>query len=280
MRHIVHPGSVSPGRWSAIACRAVPLSLRLETSRSVNDSVGEAFAAAGFASGYARLSGAKIDPMRYVMPAAAPNREHAAWYSETFAPDGISTVEDAGLIVGRRDGAPFLHCHGIWDAGESTRRMGHLLPLEAQFCAPAEAIGFGLVGAGFDVHDDPETNFRLFRAVPDKSLSEAGSRAIACTIKPNEDIHAAIEAICGEHDIRDATIHGIGSLVGADFEDGSHMSSYATEVLVRSGTVEAGICSLDIAMVGMTPPIAQDRLHRGGNPVCVTFELVIVDARG
>ena len=97
MRAIVHPGPVSAERHAAAPCTATPFTARLLPGRSVNQAVAEAFADAGFASGYIRLKGAAVDPMRYVMPAPSPDETHAAWYSETNAPPGVTTIEDAGM---------------------------------------------------------------------------------------------------------------------------------------------------------------------------------------
>jgi predicted DNA-binding protein with PD1-like motif len=45
-----------------------------------------------------------------------------------------------------------------------------------------------------------------------------GGRAAICTVKPNEDIGQAIEAVCRRNGFDDASIQGIGSLVGVDFD--------------------------------------------------------------
>jgi hypothetical protein len=58
--------------------------------------------------------------------------------------------------------------------------------------------------------------------------------------------------------------------------NGSAVWSYATEVLVTGGIVRPGRCTLDIALVGMDGEVSAGRLRRGANPVCVTFELLIV----
>jgi hypothetical protein len=156
--------------------------------------------------------------------------------------------------------------------------MGHLLPLESDLAEPAEAEGWAVSGAVFDVADDPETAFRLFRPSPCAEGGHGGAAALLCAFGPNQDIGEAIEAACRRRGFRDASVHGIGSLVGADFEDGDGMSSYATEVLVRKGSVTEGRASLDIAMVGMEGEIGEGTLRRGVNPVCVTFEVLIVAA--
>lgn len=277
MRSIVHPGPASAQRYAAVPCTATPFTARLLPGHRVNQAVADAFAAAGFSSGYLRLKDVSVDPMRYVMPAPSPDDAHAAWYSETYAPQGAAIIEDAGMTVGRRDGEPFLHCHGIWRTANGERRMGHLLPLDSEFAQPVEAQAWGLSGAAFEVTEDAETNFRLFKAMPASAESRSqASKAIACTVKPNGDIGAALERICADHGIANAEIHGIGSLIGADFDDGSHFPSYATEVLVRQGEVRAGRAILDIALVGIDGSIAEGRLVRNANPVCVTFELLLV----
>ena len=276
LRSIRHPGPASPDRAAVVTCRAEPVTLTLEPGLSVNQAVAEAFARMGATGGYIRLRDAHISPMRYVIPAAAPDDSHAAWYSETFAPEGVVAIEDAGLVVGTRDGKPFLHCHGLWRAGDGMRRMGHLLPLESEFAQPVEAEAWALHGAGFDVRDDPETNFRLFRAVPTTTATDRGRPALAVTLKPNQDLCLAIEEIARAHAIADAEIHGIGSLVEADFEDGTRLACYATEVLVTSGHLANTRATLDIALVGLDGSIGEGRIAHGTNPVCVTFELLIV----
>ena len=124
----------------------------------------EGFAAAGCIGGFVTLRGGQCDPFRYVMPAASPDAHHVAWYSDTFAPEGSVTIERAGAIVGRRDGKPFVHCHGIWNTQEGMR-MGHLLAPDTMVTEPVEAIGIGLKTATFEGLPDPETNFTLFEPV-------------------------------------------------------------------------------------------------------------------
>lgn len=277
MRSIRHPGPIASERFAAMPCAAERLTLRLEAGSAINDAVAQALAVAGFSGGYIRLRNARVDPMRYVIPAASPDGTHAAWYSDTFAPAGMTVIEDAGLVAGRRDERPFFHCHGIWRTPDGVRRMGHLLPLDSRLAEPVEVTAWGIEGALFDVRDDAETNFRLFAPIKAPVLDERrGSRAAICTVKPNEDIGQAIEAVCRRHGIDHASIQGIGSLVGADFDDGSAVSSYATEVLVTDGAVRSGRCTLDIALVGIDGEISSGSLRRGANPVCVTFELLVV----
>jgi predicted DNA-binding protein with PD1-like motif len=279
MRSIRHPGPVAPVRERVAAGTAVPLVLRLRAGQSVNAAVTGALAEAGCASGYVDLDGLAIAPMHYVIPAASPDTSHAAWYSDTHSPAGIVTVERAGVIAGIRDGEPFIHCHGVWHESDGERRAGHLLPHEAIVARDTEVQGWGLSGAAFVARDDAETNFKLFsaEAAGGTGAPPSSARALACTMRPNGDISAAIERVCQSHGFLNASVFGVGSLVGVDFADGSHVASYATEVIVRRGTVVEGRCELDVALVDMNGDIHEGLLVRGSNPVCVTFELVIVE---
>ena len=87
---------------------------------------------------------------------------------------------------------------------------------------------------------------------------------------------------CSSHGISKARIYGIGSLNGVRFTDGTSVASHATEVSIREGWAEHRDgemrASLSIDVVDMQGGIFSGTLVRGDNPVCVTFELVIVDA--
>lgn len=285
LRRILHPGVLAADRHRIAMGRGRRRRLSLKKGFSVNEAVTSALAEAGFESGYVWLCDVVLAPMRYVIPAASPDDRHAAWYSETHAPEGIVRVEQAGVIAGRRDGERFIHCHGLWTLASGARRMGHLLPHDSILDRDAAVDALGVAGAGFEAEEDIETGFKLF--VPrteDASADVEGARTIVCTIKPNEEIHLVIETICREHGIANAKVHGIGSLVGADFENGAHVASYATEVMVKRGTVRQtaeGLRSrLDIGLVGMDAAIAEGVLVRGQNTVCVTFELLIEETAG
>jgi predicted DNA-binding protein with PD1-like motif len=279
-RSIRHPGPPAAKRIRTVEADIHPLRLRLRKGLSVNDAVTTALVEAGFESGYVELAGLSLDPLRYVIPAASPDAAHAAWYSATHAPAGTATIERAGAIVGLRDGSPFLHCHGIWRHADGARRMGHLLPLDAVVAEEIEVPAWGVAGACFEVQDDAETNFRLFAPVarPGKTTSPAGERGLLCTVRPNEEIAGAIVVACHRHGFADARVLGIGSLVGAGFADGGQVESFATEVLISGGTVRSGETTLEIAIVDMGGVITEGRLA-GPNPVCVTFELLILEER-
>ena len=141
----------------------------------------------------------------------------------------------------------------------------------------SRVTGVGLRGAAFRSREDAETNFRLFVAEPSQQAGlPTRSGALAVTLRPNQDVCLAIEAICAAETIASAQIFGIGSLNGARFESGAAMASYASELLIRDGRLEAGRVRLDVSIVATDGEIFEGVLVRGDNPVCVTFELVIV----
>lgn len=276
LRTIRHPGPVAPVRFAKAAGEAVELAFTIEPGKAMETGLGEGVAAAGCDAAYVELRAARLAPFRYVMPAGSPGPSHAAWYSETYAPQGDVTVEAAGAIVGRRDGAPFVHCHGLWRPEGGPRAMGHMLPPESFAADPIRVTGVGLRGAIFESRQDAETNFRLFAAEQTGSTGQSGRQALAVTLRPNQDVSHAIEAICADAGIQTARILGIGSLNGARFEAGPPMESYASELLIRDGRLEKGRARLEIAVVAMDGTIYEGVLVPGQNPVCVTFELVIV----
>lgn len=280
MRRILHPGPAAPERVTAIAGTPVPLRFTLEPGDTVDAAIAKGLAASGCIGGFVVFQGGFCEPFRYVMPAASPDAGHAAWYSETFEPAGRVNIRHAGAVVGVRDGKPFIHCHGIWDTSEG-RRMGHMLAPITTVAEPIEVHGIGLKDATFEAVPDPETNFTLFEPVQDAGtqVGSTGEYALLAKVRPNEDISLAIEEICSRHGIGKARIHGIGSLNGVRFTDGTRVDSHATEVLIREGRVEGTSgqmrAELVIDVVDMDGAIFSGELVHGDNPVCVTFELVI-----
>lgn len=110
----------------------------------------------------------------------------------------------------------------------------------------------------------------------------SGLRALLCTVRPNTDICLALEEVSTRFGLREAEVNGIGSLVGADYEDGTSLNAYASEILINKGRIGQAVpggrkAMLDIAMVDLTTHISGGRLVRGKNPVCVTFELLLTE---
>ena len=129
---------------------------------------------------------------------------------------------------------------------------------------------------------DPETNFKLFGPVARAGADvEAGRRAFALRLRPNQDLAVALESFCRQHGILRARIHGgVGSTIGAHFTDGRTVVPFATELAIKAGSIAPGAAgtleaTLDVALVDYLGGIAEGRLVRGDNPVLMTMELVL-----
>ncbi|GGD23990.1 DUF296 domain-containing protein [Aureimonas glaciei] len=280
MRPIVHPGPPAEPRVEAVATDLMPLAGVLEPSETVMAGVARIFDAAGCRGGVLQLDGGACDPFRYVLPALSSDPLHAAWYSDTLAPARGATIVTATAMVGRRDDAPFLHCHGLWDTGEAAPRMGHILPFDSIVSQPIRVSGYGSATAWFEGLPDTETNFTLF------SLQDApetrGAGHLFLRVRPNEDIGTAVAAACERHGIGAGKILGIGSIHQPAFDDGRRIPCPATEILIEKGTLIAHATGLqavlDVAIVDVAGAITRGRLTPGENPVGVTFELLVVGA--
>lgn len=166
-----------------------------------------------------------------------------------------------------------------------TLHGGRLWPL----ATPMAATAWLLDGAEFQGVADVETRFSLFKPVacaaatplPHPALA-AARPALALRLAPNEDVCTALETACRAHGIRQATVcGGVGSTVGAVFDDGRVVQPFVTELLVRRGRVHTGaagapVAEIDVSLVDHTGGLADGRLARRQNPVLVTFELVLV----
>ncbi|MGH7043789.1 MAG: PCC domain-containing protein, partial [Acetobacteraceae bacterium] len=106
-------------------------------------------------------------------------------------------------------------------------------------------------------------------------------RLITARIRPNQEIGAALVALCARHGVARATVRGsLGSLIGAGFTDGRVVPDPATEVLVRHGSVAPGAdgalaATLDLVVVDAEGRAHEGRLAAGENSVCITFELMV-----
>lgn len=282
MRRIAQPGPAEPERVQWAVARGRKLALELKPGLLL-DAVAEAFAAQGFASGVLRLpAGLPLAPFAYVMPALSATPEHAAFYSETFRPEGVTRIETGALTFGERDGAPFFHGHALWREADGKRNGGHILPDQSVLAEPISVEAVGLDGAGFVAGQDPETNFKLFMpAARPSGGADAGGRFFVLRLRPNRDVFAALEDFCAERGIAHAVIHGgVGSTIGAHFADGRTVEPFATEIAISAGHVAPGEdgrpeAALAIALVDYTGGMAQGALKRGDNPVLMTLELVL-----
>jgi predicted DNA-binding protein with PD1-like motif len=282
MRSIKQPGRPAPERIQWAEARGRAFSFTLQAGVPLLEAARRGFAAEGFAGGVLNLKGGTLGPFAYVMPALSTTGENAAFYSETFRPEGITRLRMGAMTLGSRDGAPFFHCHALWTEADGRAGGGHILPEETVVAEPFEVDAFGLDGAVFTAEPDAETNFKLFGPVPSAaSRAQATSRAYALRLRPNQDFAGALEAFCRERGISSAKLHGgVGSIIGARFADGRSVEPFATEMAVRAGVIVLGAegrleATLDIALVDYTGGLAMGRLTRGDNPVLMTMELVL-----
>jgi predicted DNA-binding protein with PD1-like motif len=282
MRQIRQPGSPAAERIQWVEARGRGFSFAVQAGLPLLEAVRRGFAAQGFVSGVASFTGAALGPFAYVMPALAKTPEHAAFYSETYRPHGITRLSTATLTLGTRDGAPFFHCHALWTEEGGRDNGGHILPEETIVAEPFEIAAFGLDGAPFTAEPDPETNFKLFGpVVAAQSGATTDRRAFALRLRPNQDFALCLEEFCRAHGIGRARFHGgVGSTIGARFTDGRIVEPFATELTIMAGeiapTTDGALeAILDIALVDYTGALAQGRLVRGDNPVLMTMELVL-----
>ncbi|HEV7418154.1 MAG TPA: DUF296 domain-containing protein [Tianweitania sediminis] len=277
LRSITHPGPPVAPRVLAEPCSARALRVTFQPGLPVLEAVAKALREHGIDGALIEIEGGSFNPLVYVMPAPSLDAEHAAWYSDMHRPEGVGLNERLVMSFGRRQGQPFIHCHGIWLHADGFRAAGHLIPHEAMFAEPVAATVYALSGAVLDQQQDAETNFPLLTPVPDGSARDGDNRAVLLRIKPNTEFSAGVEQAAQAHGITDATVHGIGSLVGCDFVDGSHMASFASELFIRDGRIADGRATLDIAIVDVDGTIFEGAITRGSNPVCVTCELLIIE---
>jgi predicted DNA-binding protein with PD1-like motif len=282
MRSIAQPGPPAPERIQWVEARGRAFSFMLDAGIPLLEAARRGFAANGFAGGVLSAAGGALGPFAYVMPALSKDGANAAFYSDTFRPEGLTRLKFAAMTLGTRDGAPFFHCHGLWTEADGRFNGGHMLPEETFVAEPFEVNAFGLDGAIFSAEADAETNFKLFGPVP-SALTDAKttSRAFALRLRPNQDFAGSLEGFCRQHGIIRARLHGgVGSTIGACFTDERIVVPFATELAVRSGSVAPcadGMleAELDIVLVDYLGGIAAGKLMRGDNPVLMTMELVL-----
>jgi predicted DNA-binding protein with PD1-like motif len=282
MRTITQPGVGPSERVQWIEAKGLHVSARLEPGLPLLDAVWSVFAAQGLTSGVLRLEGGAFAPFAYVIPALPETPRHAAYYSATLRPPGLSRIRTGALTFGYRDGMPFFHCHAFWTDADGILRGGHVMPEETFVAEPIQVIGIGLDGAAYTAEPDPETNFTLFGPVSEGTLGLAGERRVfALRLRPNQDLSQALEAFCREQKISRAWVHGgVGSTIGARYEDGRAVDAFATELAIHSGRIAPGErgepeAELDIALVDYTGAVSEGRLTRGDNPVLMTVEVAL-----
>lgn len=283
MRRIEHPGPAASQRSSAVDVCIQAVNLQLAAGLPLLDAMVHALDPYGANSAVLSLHGGAFDPFAYVMPATSSSPDHAVYFSGRHDPAGEARIHGGCITYGRRDAAPWLHCHARWIEADGRAGCGHVLPNDAVISQAIAASAWLMHGADFAVLPDAETNFSLFQPVIASPVQAgaATTQALAVRVAPNEDLCTAIEEICFRRGIRKAVVRGgVGSLVGSVFDDGREVRPFVTEVFIERGEVAEGAdgglrADIDVHLVDHTGPIAQGRLQRGANAVLVTFELIL-----
>ncbi|WP_315720251.1 MULTISPECIES: PCC domain-containing protein [unclassified Bradyrhizobium] len=281
MRSITQPGLPVAERIQWVEARGRAFTFTMEQGQPLLEAARRGFAAHGFAGGVLEIKRGALGPFAYVMPALSKTADHAAFYSETYRPAGVTRLSTATMTLGVRDGAPFFHCHALWTEAGGRAGGGHILPEETVVAEPFEVAAFGVEGAIFAAEPDPETGFKLFgpvTAAPRGATTDR--RAFALRLRPNQDFAGCLEAFCKTQGVREARIRGgVGSTIGARFDDGGVVEPFATELTITSGAIAPSAdglqATLDVALVDYTGALTQGRLVRGDNPVLMTMELVL-----
>ncbi|MGE4371994.1 MAG: DUF296 domain-containing protein [Xanthobacter sp.] len=276
VEHVCHPGPAAPDRIQTLRTGLVPVRGQLQMGETLTDGLHRLFQAAGCRGGLARLEGGACAPFHFVGPAFSTDAEHAAWYSETRTPPGGASIVAASAVVGWRDGQAFVHCHGLWEAEGDLPPMGHMLTSECVVSAPITVTGFGSPTASFECQPDAETNFMLYTPTGTPHPDESAGFGLLLRIRPHEDFSRAIETACAAHGIAHADIIGLGSIIRPDFEDAPRITCPITEVMVEKGVVEQGHAHIRMTAVDVHGTVRTGMLRSGGNPVCVTAELLLV----
>lgn len=283
MRRIEHPGPLSEVRRRTVDCSLRHVEVTLAPGKTLLDALADVLAAGQATSAVATLRGGGLDPFAYVMPALSPTPAHAVYFSERHEPAGFVRLESAAVTLGRRDGQPWLHCHGTWRDAAGNRLGGHVLPNEALIAEPIEASVWLLDGATFEVVASPETAFSLFEPMPgrDAEAKPKGNGTFAMAVRPNEDLCTVLVDECRSRGIAAARVRGgVGSLIGAAFDDGRAVEPFVTEVFIRDGAIGPDrdgrlAAHIHSTVVDYLGGLNEGRLQPGANPVLVTFELVV-----
>ena len=273
---IRQPGPPATQRRVAVPCRGTALRLRLKAGERLLDAVAQGFAQAGFDSGVAELPALALNPFAYVMPAPARDAQHAAFYSQPFAPPGVARLHEGAITFGVRDGAPFFHAHALWREADGKECGGHILPETTRLAEDAEVDAFGLDGARFEATQDAETNFKLFEPVAAPANRRGERPALALRLRPNIPFAPTLQALAQEAGFaRWRARGGVGSLIGARFESGEVIENFATEVFLRAS--QGSGSSVQIGLVDMAGAVRRGPIASQDNPVLMTFELCLVE---
>ena len=282
IRRIKQPGPINPIRIASFEGQTEVMEINLEVGVSLLDAIAGPLTEAKVSGAGIQFKNLQLWPMNYVMPAFSKSSEHVAYYSDTYSATEEIEITYANATFGIKNGHPFMHCHALWEEGDRICG-GHILSSDSIVSKPAKAIVYGTTTITMESLFDPETNFTLFNPIQNKEVKslESDRKCVVATIRPNEDLLEAIETICKDHQISHAEIRsGVGSVIGARFEDGRSVNDIPTELVVLEGRVFTdcqGNCraNVEVALIDAHGVVYKGQLARGLNPVLICFELVL-----
>lgn len=277
MQLVKHPGPIALERLSIAPSHGRKVTLSLRAGIDLETAIAEAITSQGIESAWLTFEETPVETLSYVIPDKAPNDKTVAWYSKTYRLSRPGQIHAMGLIVGQFEGVPFLHGHGLWSEKEGDQKMGHIMPRETILTSDTIIHGLAFDDARFERQFDPESNFTLFQ--PSQKRACTGGEFALLRIRPNEDLATALDEACSRLGWQQAKVHGLGSLVRAQFDDGRELNSFATEFLILDGTARADHtrrAGPNIAIVGEEGGKGmQGKVKRGANPILITAELFL-----
>lgn len=271
MYFVQHKGPADSERQQLARCHGEPLEFDLAADQPLEEAVAGAMERSGFETAWLEIADVPVQKLSYVIPAKSPDDDHVAWYSDTKSFEN-GRIKRLGMVVGKHQSATFIHGHGSWHALEDETKFGHILASDTFLVADTGARGIGVRGAVFDRSHDAETKFDLFKIR--EVTTNSGDHALL-RLKPNVELVKGVEQALQQLGWQRAKVSGLGSLAGAVFEDGSRMTSFATEFLITDYLAGEGAAP-EIMIVGETDgDIMTGTLTADQNPILVTAELVL-----
>jgi predicted DNA-binding protein with PD1-like motif len=275
LRKIRHRGVIDAKRchWARTDIRRIETVL--ESGQSVGAALGDLMRREACAGGIAQLKGGRLDPCNWFIPTDHPDGDLPVYFSDAKQAGCAVSIEMASTTLGRDNGEPSTHTHGLWLTQDGRRLGGHLCPDNNLIREAISVTAWLATDAGFTRQHDPETCFDLF-AVTGGSNGDG----VVATIRPNTDLVDAIRQVASASGIRQAEIRGTGSLFDLTMQDGRMFQSNAFEVGIVAGAVVpigSGIevSDLTLAGVGFDGKPVEGVIARGRNKVCVTFEVIL-----
>lgn len=277
-QRIRHPGPAAEQRKSFVRGSVRSWTVRLPAGAMLMDAISQALQGCQGGAVFLSIAGLRLRSGNYVLPAESPDAQHVAWYSATHAMGACKFMQGT-VVVGRKEGQWFAHCHALWQNAEGQQALGHVLCDDACIAEPWDAVFHVFSGGGLRVTFDPETQFSLLTPYAQATPGDRAN-AVLMTLKPHEDVRSALNEVCSALQIDSAKVMGVGSLIGAAFVQEPPMTSALSEMFLLPGAVVArGQCTaLPVACVNPDAVIYQGDLLSGQGPVLITCELLLIEA--